>query len=208
VDGSIQPQVINVGEMAAIYLAFRPGDRELTFRGLTNDTAGLYAVGVDDRGFRTVLPARTGNFASLSPDGTKIAYQVWDGTTGIIHVVNVDTGLDSIPSLDRGTTAGLIDDAPAWSPDGTRLLFARYHGPLGFHLAVVPATGGPVVEIGPSMPSNSTRPFAEFSPDGTSVIAYFQADHSTWMLDPTGSAKDVQLPATIAQKASWQRLAP
>jgi hypothetical protein len=58
------------------------------------------------------------------------------------------------------------------------------------------------------MPSNATRSLAQFSPDGTAVMAYFQADQSTWMLDPTGAAPDVQLPATIADQASWQRLAP
>jgi Tol biopolymer transport system component len=208
VDGSKQPQVIDIGDMAAIYLAFRPGDRELTFRGVTSTAAGLYAIGADGHGLRTILTLREGDYASLSPDGTKIAYQVWDGTTGTIHVINVDTGADSIPSIDRGTTTGLIDDSPTWSPDGARLLFVRYHGAGGYRLAVVPATGGSVVEIGPSMPSNETRSLAQFSPDGMAVMAYFQADQSTWMLDPTGAAPDVQLPATIAEQASWQRLAP
>jgi len=201
VDGSTQPRVIDIGNTEATYLAFRPGDRELTFRG-----QGLFAVGTDGR-VRSILPPGEGDYASLSPDGTKIAYQVWDGTTGTIHVIDVDTGVDSIPSIDRGTTTGLIDDAPTWSPDGNRLLFVRYHGAGGYHLAVVPATGGSVVEIGPSMPSNETRSYAQFSPDGTAVMAYFQADHSTWMLDPKGLTPDVQLPATIAEQASWQRLA-
>jgi len=203
VDGSTPPRVIDIGDTEAIYLAFRPGDRELTFRG-----QGLFAVGTDGSGLRTILAPGDGDYASLSPDGTKIAYQVWDGTTGTIHVINVDTGADSIPSIDRGTTTGLIDDSPTWSPDGSRLLFVRYHGAGGYRLAVIPATGGGVVEIGPSMPSNATRSLAQFSPDGAAVMAYFQADQSTWMLDPTGSVPDVQLPATIAEQASWQRLAP
>lgn len=193
--------------MTAEYVSFRPGDREITFRGSKPDGDGLYAVGVGGGGLRTIRLFGQGDYASLSPDGSKIAYQVWDGTSGTIHVVDVDTGVDTIPAFDRGST-GLIDDAPAWSPDGARILFVRYHGNAAYQLAVASAAGGSVVEIGPAMPSNTGRAFAQFSPDGTQVMARYHADGSTWMLDPSGRTADVQLPATIVDPATWQRLAP
>ena len=103
---------------------------------------------------------------------------------------------------------GLIDDAPQWSPDGTRFLFIRYqHGTVN-HLAVAPVTGGHVVEIGPAMPNNASPWRAQFSPDGTRILVHYGADGSTWLLDPTGSTPGTLLPSTIDESASWQRLEP
>ena len=76
------------------------------------------------------------------------------------------------------------------------------------HLVVAPSEGGPRVQIGPAMPNCGCSYSAAFSPDGTKVLAYFAADGSTWQLDPTGATADVKLPTTIADAATWQRLAP
>jgi hypothetical protein len=38
-------------------------------------------------------------------------------------------------------------------------------------------------------------------------LAYYNADKSTWMLDTTGGPGR-QLPSSIADPATWQRLAP
>ena len=43
--------------------------------------------------------------------------------------------------------------------------------------------------------------YAQFSPDGTSVLAYYGIDKSTWLLDPTGTIPDRKLSATIAERA-------
>jgi len=209
--GTTQPRLIDIGGMTALYLAFRPGDREITFRGSLGATDGLYAVGIDGAGLRTIVPPGTGDYASLSPDGTKIAYQVWNGarsgTGGTVHVADVSTGADTTPAFLPAPGGAVIDDAPVWSPDGSRLLFVRYTGG-GFHLAVAAAAGGPVVEIGPVVPSTATRVYAQFSPDGMSVLAYYAIDSSTWLLDPTGSTPARRLPKTMVEPAAWQRLAP
>jgi Tol biopolymer transport system component len=208
IDRSTTPVVIDLQGMTALYAAFRPGDKELTFRGSRPDGDGLYAVRADGTGLRTILATGQGDGASLSPDGTRIAYQTWDGTRGVIHVIEVDSGLDSVPAFDPPSDAGLIDDVPVWSPDGTRLVFVRYTTGSNYHLMVASAIGGPVVQIGPSMPNNTGAASAEFSPDGTRVLAYYTADGSTWLLDPTGSADDVRIESTISDRSSWQRLAP
>lgn len=206
VGGTTPPLVIETGGMEMDVLAFRPGDREVTFLGAKDGVNGLYAVGVDGRGLRTIVP-RDVESAVLSPDGTKIAYTLWDGSIGTVHVADVATGRDTIPAFVPPSGGGVIDEVSGWSPDGSRLMFGRFHGSSTIHLAVVPSNGGPVVEIGPGRATTVTD-YAQFSPDGTSVLAYYGIDKSTWLLDPTGSTPDRQFSSTIAERSSWQRLAP
>jgi Tol biopolymer transport system component len=208
VGGTTQPLVIDTGGMEAAFLAFRPGDREVTFGGATGDVHGLYAVGIDGRGLRTIVPRDVSiAAAALSPDGTKIAYTVWDGINGTVHVADVATGRDTIPAFDPPSGGGVIDELSGWSPDSSRLLVVRYHGSPKYNLAVMAATGGTVTEIGPAR-TTSGLDYAQFSPDGTSILAYYGIDSSTWLLDPAGSAADRQFSSAIAERSSWQRLAP
>jgi Tol biopolymer transport system component len=209
IGGTAPPFVIDTGGMAASSLAFRPGDHELTFLGSNDLGDGVYAVGVDGRGLRTIAPYTTPLTrlsASLSPDGSKVAYTVWDGTTGTLHVTDVATGRDTIPALDPPSGGGVIDEFSGWSPDGSLLVFGRYNGSPVVHFAVAPSTGGRVTEIGPGRAASAD--YAQFSPDGTSVLAYYGIDKSTWLLDPAGLAADRQLSSAITERSSWQRLAP
>src|SRR4051812_38570113 len=207
-DGSTKPVVLDTGGMRAGYIAFRPNDGEVTFRGMTPHGDGLYAVGADGHGLRTIVPTTSGDGGIVSPDGTKLAYQTWDGTTGVIHVVDVDTGVDSVPALDPPADARMADDYAQWSPDGTRLLFIRYHVGTDNHLAVAPVGGAHAVEIGPAMPNCSCGYLAAFSPDGSGVLVHYDADGSTWLLDPTGATPGKQRLVDDRPAASWQRLAP
>jgi WD40 repeat protein len=205
--GQSEPLVIDTGGMATTFLDFRPGDREVTFGGTKGDVNGLYAVGVDGRGLRTIVPVDALVSAVLSPDGTKIAYTAWDGSTGTVHVADVATGRDTIPAFDPPSGGGVTDEVSGWSPDGSRLMFYRWHSSPSFRLGVVPSSGGRVVEIGPGVPTTLTDN-AQFSPDGKSVLAYYGIDKTTWLLDPTETIPDRVLSATIAERAAWERLAP
>jgi hypothetical protein len=74
---------------------------------------------VDRQGTRTpigTLPP--GTFAPrLSPDGRRVAFDVYDGSVWIAEIANL--------GAPRRVATGRF---PMWSPDGTRLLFAGVNG--------------------------------------------------------------------------------
>src|SRR3954470_4631983 len=76
----------------------------------------------------------------LSPDGSRVVatqftFSDVGGTTGAIVVVNRDgTGLQQVTAPAPTSTTDVTDVTPAWSPDGTTILFTR---------AVAPASASP-----------------------------------------------------------------
>ena len=129
----------------------------------------------------------------------------------------------SSTSIPASTTALMFDGSEGtnefpyqFSPDGSQLLVERHggdasfdvNGEQGYRLVVAPADGdGPVIPIGPAMPSQTSGASAEFSPDGTQVLAFYNYDRSTWLLEADGSGgKEVDWDPQGAH--TWQRLAP
>ena len=180
-------------------------------RGPTNWVNGLYAVGVDGHGLRTIVPytspmTRLG--ASLSPDGTKIAFTVWDGSIGTVHVVDVATGRDTIPAFDPPSGGGVIDEFSGWSPDGSRLMFGRYHGSStcphrrgavnrrprrrdrtghGHHRDGLLRNSAPMGRPSSRTTASTRRPGSSIRP---------------------GRRRTASSRSTITERSSWQRLAP
>jgi hypothetical protein len=96
-----------------------------------------------------------------------------------------------------------------FSPDGRSILFNRYGVDGNIRLAVVPATGGTAIAIGPAV-HYDVSPASYFAPDGRSVIAWYPSLKELWLLDPTGGANggDRKLSLPVSDAPTWQRIAP
>ena len=119
-------------------LAFAVGDP-------TTQTSSIWLSDVDGSNRRVLVSDSGGTFTysepAISPDGTKVAYASDHGNlTGTWHiwVRNID-GTGTPLQL---TTVERFDYDPAWSPDGTTIVFAGYAGGDCSNLYLVAAAGG------------------------------------------------------------------
>jgi dipeptidyl aminopeptidase/acylaminoacyl peptidase len=102
------------------------GDERLVIAVARGDTTRLAVVAVGDpRPRRLAHTTETGDEgeASVSPDGTRVAFTFWprdDLRCGEIRVADVDTG----ETRTVATTPGMMARHPAWSPDGESLAYA------------------------------------------------------------------------------------
>jgi len=147
----------------------------------------------------------------VSPDGSKFLYFIWaakEGSNGRIHVYDLTSNADVEVSPPDGPGAANIREweNPVWSPDGSRIAVEMYTtGPT--QIAILPASGGDPVIVGPSFPELSGGVAMRFSPDGESLLVTYRFSQATWVLPVDGTeGRQVQWP--VAEESSWQRLAP
>ena len=185
---------------------WRPNGDELIFLSSSLALAlnsGVFVVHTDGSGLRALVEMTIAAPAqpALSPDGTRVVYSILGTDQREIHVVDVQTGLDHGVAFD----GAVADVRPQWSPDGTKLVFERTLGE-GFQLMVGSVNGGPVTAIGPTRPDKSGGAEVRFSPDGTKILAFYNADRTTWVLDPTGGP-GTKLDYAAVTPPTWQGLA-
>ena len=162
-----------------------------------DDNDGIYSIVLRDlesRRVSTVLPADTANDflyddPELSPDGSQIAFSTDRGNANGIEglaVVNRDGS-----GFRRLTAPAAIEDldvSPAWSPDGSRLLFTRIdevppddpndpnaQSTLETELLTVPVGGGaPTALVGAEDGYTG-----DWSPDGSRIVFAALANPTT-----------------------------
>ena len=186
---------------------WRPNGHELIFLSSRLDLAakaGVFVVQTDGSGLRALVEMTIADPAqpALSPDGTKVAYSIQPTDQREIHVVDVETGLDHRVAFD----GAVADVRPQWSPDGTKLVFER-SGVDGFQLMIGSVAGGPVTALGPTRPKNTGGADVRFSPDGSRILAFYNADRTTWVLDPAGGP-GTKLDYAAITPPTWQRPTP
>src|SRR5436190_901048 len=99
---------------------------------------------------------------------TRIAFAVQRGRDRELYVMNLDgTGLHPL------TDDHSIAMSPAWSPEGSLLLFTSYRGGGGPRIWVIPSAGGRPYLISGRHGNNIS---ASYSPDGRDVACSLSMD--------------------------------
>jgi TolB protein len=114
---------------------------------------------------------RTGVFASYSPDGTQLVEN--DGTAGIMHndIYIMNTDWSNRHVLVGDSVASSL--APAWSPCGDRIAFARgrfFPATLGKSAAVIAVVQSDGSGLTALTDSGGNAGFPGWSPDGRSLV--------------------------------------
>jgi Tol biopolymer transport system component len=151
-DGRIRRRTLGSGE-----------PRTVEFSATLQVTRPQYTRRVRD--FTSTTPRRALGIVhpTLSPDGRQVAF----AALGDIYVVSTDGGTPI-----NLTNDAALDTDPAWSPDGTRLVYSSDKDSSHLQLWVRDMTSGQARQV----TRLTTQPQgAAFSPDGTR-IAFFNVD--------------------------------
>ncbi len=214
VDGSGMRR-LDVGRPVHIPAWLPPDGREIVVQGEGDLPPGIFAVQADGGGVReltTRTPFDANDFkgSSVSPDGTRIGYRGDDGPGGLFrsHILDLRTGQDRVLPLPPEATA---QTEPLFSPDGQTVVYGRFYSDDTIQLAVAPADGANVgLAIGPRVPfweDGENINNVLFTPDGTAVLANYDAEQAARLVPIDGSPSTVLIRGELALP-SYQRLAP
>jgi Tol biopolymer transport system component len=199
-----------------------PDGAEIVFRGEQSSPRdplpGIFAVRPDGSGLRslTTRPAVDSNDyqdVGVSPDGQYVTYQdtnfAENPPWGLfqVHILSLRTGEDRV----LPKPAGAAQMGGSFSPDGTLIAFVRVTSDGQAQMAVAPTDGsGPGVGIGPivryAAGTDNINNYS-WSPDGTAVLANYDADKTGRLLPIDGSAPTTLVHGEMALPG-YQRLAP
>jgi hypothetical protein len=206
-------------DMSASEPSFRPPrGAEILFISHGLEGFGLFAVNIATEKVRPIQLIPNGHGlagASWSPDGSHIAYWMWDesadGQTARTHVVAADgTGDRELPS-----PPGAIWNAHAtWSNDGKRIFIARAYT-SGFddvRGAVLPADGSDFgVEVAPAGVETNCCAAWMWSPDDSKLLGRTSPIGGTpqkLVIIDLATKTVSSVPWTSTSDPTWQRLPP
>ncbi len=122
---------------------------------------------------------------SLSPDDRRLAFQQVDSPTG-----NVDIWLTEFSgnTFSRFTFEPVVEFSPVWSPDGSRIAFARVEGPPNIFQKLSSGAG----EVEPLFESPLAKLPGDWSRDGLYIVCGTlgpKTQWDLWVLSLTGERR-------------------
>jgi Ca2+-binding RTX toxin-like protein len=181
-----------IGIGVALLTALPVAQAHATFPGANGDIlfgalreaggSGVWVMSPDGSAQRQLGPELRNTIGlTYSADGSKIAFATSDGSGGAIGIANADG------SGRRNLTGGgtFLADAPAFSPDGTKIAFQSLGNDFlgGPAIYVVRVDGGGLIRLG------TPQQFGEdptYSPDGKKIA--YKAGGELMLMNADGSA--------------------
>ena len=164
--------------------AWSPDGKKIAFTsgfgfmiGPGKPSADIYVINIDGSGLIQLTRDSGGNGSpAWSPDGKQIAFvSNRDADEARIWIMNADGSNQRILPNSRNTrSAGFLGGQPAWSPDGTKILFTGYHacgGRGAVAIYVTNADGGESQNLIKDPNDCGWYSSPRWSPDGTRILA-------------------------------------
>jgi Tol biopolymer transport system component len=189
-------------DMDRRYPAFSPDGAWIAYRATPLDSAQSTSLMIrrpDGSGERTLVSVPWGDMsfsgAQWAADSRRIAYFRGQGTH-VVGMVDLD-GHETVISLPGEDAVN-----PAWSPDGTQLVYSVTDG------SFVVDVGDPKRRL--AIPGEFSDCGLAWAPDGTALIGIDHACTSLYRipLDDPAAARRIEIPEGVIDAIAWQRIAP
>ena len=166
--------------------AWSPDGRKIAFSaglsgtfGTTKPAVDIYVINVDGSGLTKLTDGGVNGGAAWSPDGKQIAFASNRGAenTSRIWLMNADGSNQRIlPNSGNTDGTGFMGGEPAWSPDGTKILFTSYRAcgslaALAVYVTNADGSNSRLLTNDPNVCGSYGSP--RWSPDGTRILASF-----------------------------------
>jgi uncharacterized delta-60 repeat protein len=189
--------------LAAVIVAGEPafaqesGRERIVFSGGSGGVRNIYSINLDGTGLTRLTNDPMSGFPACASTG-KIAFTSSRSGNRDIYVMNWD-GTNQF----KVTTNTSDDSFPAWSPDGQKIVFARYES-LGYQLWVINADGSGEKRLTGVNTRDNYQP--AWSPDGSKIAFSSNRGDSQqiWVMNADGSNPvNLSKSGNLAEYPSW-----